>query len=271
MAFVNIASGARNKLGGARTFLNSSQSSFLSPVTAKGIMGWEFDLPDTESVTLQSDITDHYTENNSWINDHVVHKPIKITLSGFIGEKVYRPPKGIIGALNNLDNSLSVVDAYLGEYTPGFIQNARGIVDQAEQVASQINNVIDKAENIVSLLSSPFSQERTAIQKAYVQLYSLWVQKQLVTVQTPFNYYTDMLIESITFRQDGTSEEMADISVTLKEFRTARITTFQADASLFTPRVDVQKAEETDEGILKGSESNSTALRSVLGSFGVGN
>ena len=267
MAFGNIIQSTRNKLSGARTFLNGSQSAFLSPVSAKGISGWEFDIPGSESVTLSSDITDHFTENNSFINDHIVHKPIRITLSGFIGEKVFRRPGGIVGDINELNNRLDTVEAYLGQYTPGFIQAAGQVFDQAEKTAAQINNVIDKTENVVSLLSSPFSQERTAIQKAYIELYSLWVQKQLVTVQTPFNYFTDMIIETITFSQDEDTLEMIDISITIKEFRVAKLQTFQADESLFAPRVDVQKSEESDQGIVKGNDTNDSALFSIIGEF----
>jgi hypothetical protein len=106
MSFSTIAQSAKTGVNNAQGFLDGSNSAVLRPKSAEGIGGFVFDIPDNESVQLQSDITDHYTESNSFLNDHIVRKPIILTLSGFVGELVYRSPAGVEGAVQEVNNRL---------------------------------------------------------------------------------------------------------------------------------------------------------------------
>ena len=90
MSFTNIVQKANSGISNATGFLDNKANTLLKPKSAKGISGFLFDVPDTESLTLSADITDHYTENNSYVNDHIVRKPTTVNLSGFIGELVSR-------------------------------------------------------------------------------------------------------------------------------------------------------------------------------------
>jgi len=253
MSFNTIAQDTVSGINNAQGYLDGSNSAILRPKSAEGIGGFVFDVPDTESLSLASDITDHFTESNSFLNDHIVRKPIILTLTGFIGELVFRAPAGILGAVQELDNRLETVEAYAGDLTPGAVQTAQRVIGQAQATISAINQTLDKVENVVGLFDGE-EAGLTLQQKAYNALFSLWKEYSIVTVQTPWQFFRSMAIQSVSFTQNAESQEITDISVTLKEMRIADNKTVDFDQDQFPPPVQIQEGAEEDQGIIRGEE-----------------
>lgn len=247
----------------SRAYLDNSANAIIQLKGAQGIGGFLFDIPDRDSISLDWDVTDHFTESNSFINDHKVKKPEIITLTGFVGELVFRSPGGIEGALQAISNRLEVVDAYLGDSTPGAVQNAQRAIQQAQSAVSAINQTLDKIGSIVDFFSGEGPQE-TEQQKAYRTLASLG-NEVLLTVQTPWEFFQNMTIISLGFTQDGTTKEMTDISVTLKKIRISKTKTVDFDQNQFPVREEVQSSSEEDQGNIKGQDEKSSILFKAFG------
>ncbi|MGE4515213.1 MAG: phage baseplate protein [Chryseobacterium sp.] len=260
MSIGNIVQKTTKGISNSSAYINERANTLLSPKSAKGISGFIFDIPDTESLNMQSDITDHFTEDNSFIQDHIVNLPITITLSGFIGELVYEKPDGVSGAAQEVQNRLETVEAYTGDKTPQAIQNEQETIGQAQRAISAINQNIDRTQNTIELLEGDEGPERTRQEKAYSKLYSLWTSKTIMTVQTPWRYFESMAITSISFSQDSTTQQISDITVSLKEFRTAETKTVSYDQDLFPAREEIQSSEEEDQGNVRGTERDSSFL-----------
>ena len=84
-----------NKIGAIADFANYSLSAVnafmvkpeIPQFAQQGeVSGFLFDVKGRDELTLASNITDHYVENNSAIQDHIALKPITIRLNGFVGE-----------------------------------------------------------------------------------------------------------------------------------------------------------------------------------------
>jgi uncharacterized Fe-S center protein len=74
-------------------FLSSAtQQAIVKPEDFKGIAGFVFDVITLDSIELSSDITDHYIEDNTAINDHIALKPEIIRVEGLVGELKYEIP-----------------------------------------------------------------------------------------------------------------------------------------------------------------------------------
>ena len=69
-------------------YIDEKSAAVVSLPGFNGISGWVFDVPTGEEITLSADVTDHPTENGSFISDHVVVKPVMVTLSGYVGNLV---------------------------------------------------------------------------------------------------------------------------------------------------------------------------------------
>ena len=264
MSFVQSAPANKTDFNNSQDYLDTRTDTILQPKTAEGISGFLFDIPDGENINLNSEITDHFTENNSFINDHIVRKPITITLNGFIGELVAKPPEGVFGDAQEIANRLTVIDGYIGEYTAGGAQIVQRAVQTVQSVVSGINQLADKAQNLIDLFDGETAEE-TKQQKAYRDLYALWKSATFVTVQTPWEYFGNMVIQNIAFRQNADSKSITDISVTLKELRIAEIQTVDYDQNQFPPRVQVQEGEEEDQGIIRGQDEDVSFLFTAFG------
>ena len=265
MSFKTILQTANKDVSNVREFIDNKATALVSPKSARGINGWVFDIPNRDNVEINADITDHVVESGAFISDHIVRKPIRITLSGLIGELV-SDFGGVEGSIQTLTNRLDIIDALLGDYTPGMVQKLQGIVSQAEEKISEINTFIDKTQNVVSLLTGEDASP-TRQQKMYQDLKALFETNAVVTVQTPWDYFESMMIENISITQDEISEYVSDISITLKEVRFAELKFSNYDERLRPPRVEVQGEGEQDQGTAKGS--NNTLLLDIAARTGV--
>lgn len=255
MSFGEIARRLNDKVSDSRAYLDDRASAFVSPKTAKGLSGWEFDIPQSESLNLSADITDHYVESGTYLNDHKVIRPAQITLSGMKGELVFRPPEGLAAQVQELDNRLEQVDAYLGDFTPGMLQSIQQGISRATSTASTINQGIDRTQNVLDVLGGE-GPERTEQEKAYSELRALFVTNQLVTVQTPWRYFDNMMITSLSFSQASNTKDSSLISVTLKEIRFVDIEINTFEENIIPPREEIQKTEVQDGGIIQGKENS---------------
>jgi hypothetical protein len=247
-----------------QTYFDMSVSSLIAPKTTQGISGWIFDVPRRDELRIDADITDHYMEDNSFLQDHVIIKPVEITLTGLKGELVYKKPEGVFNLNNSLANKLSIVDDYLGDYTEQGNQNIQRTLSNLQRAQNTAMQLVDKTKNMIDL----FSNDATTLQEvAFKQLSAMMYSKQLVTIQTPWNFYESMMILSVSFIQEEESDQYSDITIVLKEMRFAQTKTTTFNNDLFANRNTMQKSDEVNSAKQQGR--NKTALLETGQAFGV--
>jgi hypothetical protein len=254
-----------------QNYLNSLANKFIvRPKTAKGIAGFVFDYDGDSTVTLSSEITDHYLESNDPIQDHIAQKPVRITLRGFVSELAQKAPEGIVGALSTIQNKLTAVPAYIGRYTPGAVQGIQKGINAAQATVNEINLGLSKVQNIVSFLPTllPSSSPRqTKQQAAFAQLASLWESRQIFTVETPFRYFDAMAIESLSFLQPEDTRDWCDITVTMKQLRFVETRTISS-SSVFSGRSAIQRQGKANQGKTQGTPIESSVLFDAINGNG---
>lgn len=231
---------------------------------APGISGWVFDVPRGETITLTSEATDHYTEDGSFLSDHIVLKPIQITLSGFVGNLVYRvPQKGSVEyAADQAASKLLAVNSFLGPLTQGATQKAAAIVSQASYLANQVNALKKKGSNVVDFFKNGLNgnKEPDPQTVAYHDLKALWKSKQIVSLQTYWEFFPTMSIVNITAQHDDLTDDYTDISVTLKELRLVNVETVPISEDLFPAPDTLQGESTTDKGKISGTGKDSKSF-----------
>lgn len=78
----NAKYGIGDKLSMARSLLQDNVNigeAVVNVLSSTGIAGFKFHVPESEQVNMESDITDHYTDSNSVIQDHIARRPITLT------------------------------------------------------------------------------------------------------------------------------------------------------------------------------------------------
>lgn len=247
------------------SYLYAKTTAVLAAQGMEGIGGWVFDIPTGESIDLDADITDHYVESGSFVTDHVVLKPITITLKGFKGELIYSAPKKntLTGILSNATSLLAAVPAYFGPLTPGAATKIGVITNTAKYAAGQIEAIKKRGSNLIKYFSG---EDDTANlqQRAFIELQSLWYSKQVMNVQTPWGFYQNMIIQHVTPKQDESSNDYTDFTVTLKEMRFAdvKITTF--DSGSYIDAQKIQAAEAAKNGQVQGADKGPSIAKGTF-------
>lgn len=253
-----------NQVASARGYLDTLANKYLlKPASAKGLAGFVFDYEGDTEVIVQSEITDHYSEQNTFVNDQAAQKPQRVVLRGFVGEIVANPNKGVLGAIATLQGKLTTLDAITGKYTPSIVQKIQQGLTSATSVVNKIDNAISRAQNLVGLIvgsaPAPTKQEL-----AYQNLYALWANNVVFTLETPFNYFRSVMIEHMFFRQDETTKQWSEIQVTVKEVRFTG-TVVQG------PGMSAQLAAQTQMGrsaFQSQAQANKGRTQGIFSSFG---
>lgn len=209
---------------------NSFNKYIVSPLNAFGIGGFVFDVEGETSVTLTTEITDHFVEDGTTIQDHIAVKPKRVTLKNYVGELTYKQ-YGKSSASEFIEKAvqkLTTVSAYLPKITDMAKQvwENKGSLESLSGVSGLINNAelgsINKVSDLYASVKNMVGPQTKQAQ-AYMFFKAMMEGKILTSVQTPFEFMSNMAIESITAVQEEGSKYISSFSVTLKEIRTAEL------------------------------------------------
>lgn len=206
-------------------------------------------------VALESDITDHFIEDNTAIQDQVALKPETITTHGFIGElNDIAPPA--LAILQKAAQKLTTISAY----TPTLSATALIAYNEAfllYQVAANAANSLVSAwdtingtggESVINSAGIQLQSNQSRQQVAFQQFYGYWRSRTLFTVQTPWAVFQNMAIKSLRAIQDAETRVITDFEVSFKMIRTAATATSNSVASGQQGRAVAQASGLVDLG-----------------------
>lgn len=242
----------------------------VRPLNAFGLGGFLFDIEGETNVNLSTEITDHYLEDTTTVQDHIAVKPKKVTLKGYVGELTYSPTGDSPTFVQKAVQKLTVVNQYLPALTRMGQQvfSAKKAIEESPLnlnaltgafTSKTINRVSDYWAFVKNMVGRQSKQ-----QQAYMYFKALMEQKIIVSVQTPFEFMSKMAIESVTAIQADGQKYMSDFSITLKEIRTValvsplqgqyggKITREQDWAQAGSQRTAQQMAAITNQGAVQG-------------------
>lgn len=253
-----LTTSAYDNINTVQTFLNGLTSKYLlQPQGLGGISGFLFDALGDEEAEGHSDITDHYAEDNSAVQDHIAVNPLRITMRGFVSELTMPAIGGGIGALlSTLSIKMGTVPAYLGQYTPQALQTLQGSLTKAVQTANnyanQVAQYLNQAKSALAIFGNA-SSATTRQSGAYTQLFSMWQQRFVFSIVTPWTSLDNMAIENIYFIQPKETPSMTDISVTMKQLRFVGVDSAANTTANSQGRAQAQNQPQTVTGSASGA------------------
>lgn len=259
------------------TDLNSIRDSLnayvVSPLNAFGLGGFVFDIEGDIGANLQTEITDHYIETNVAIQDHIAIKPLEITLHNYVGELVDRRNEETNTVPQQLTRKLTTLSNYLPALTQGATQAKEFLTQDLSDTFSEfsLSDVSDATNSVVDLwaLTQNLNPAADSQQQAYLFFKALLEQKILVSVQTPFEFATNMAVMSIRANQPEASAFVSDFSITLKQIRAVSTETVPFNAADYQGRTGVQREQTSNKGKTQGAVTNSSTLFDLYeGAFG---
>lgn len=221
-----------------------------------GIAGFLFDVRTDESVTLQSNITDHYIENNTAIQDQIALKPEVVTLRGLVAEL----------AQTNFEQdevakeiaALPINELLVPEYTEIQIKQFA----EQDQVQAQQVEAITSEQSLEGFYNAKTAFSRGKQSRVFGYFYQLWKGRQLMTIDTPWGFFTDMVIESLRASQGEDSRYISNFDITFKKMRFAENIIIKSGQ--FAGRHAQQAADKTQNGVAGKEDITSTKNESWL-------
>ena len=224
----------------------------VSPIVGMGLAGFVFDIEDETAIDLESDSTDHYTENNIAKQDNIALKPNIITLRGYVGELVYRQeePKSKI---QELTEKISTINAFVPLVTASASQLKNAISGENKTTKDYFAGGVASGVDIFQTFKT-LNPPKTEQAKAFNFFKSLWSGRQLVSLETPYSFFKNMSIQSIKAIQSGDNKEVTDFTVTLKEMRFAVSKIVKFDPTKYQGRSKGEISDAKDSGKTDGKK-----------------
>lgn len=232
-----------------------------TPSTKQNPPSLLFDYEGEQTVTLESDITDHFVEDNTAVQDQISLKPITITTHGFIGELNDIAPLGL-QTLKAIADKLTTV----GSYTPALSTTALIAYNEALLLYQTAQNAVNSAVSAWSSLTGGAGNQ-TKQQIAYSAFYGYWSSRTLFTVQTPWAIFNNMAIKTLRAIQDAETRMISDFEVTFKMIRYSSTISIKGIPVIFQQRSAIQSSGLVNNGT--STPQSSISLTSGLFSMGV--
>lgn len=213
MALISALSGIDTvKYGIASLGLVSMASALIKPQDERvGISGFLFDVNMSESINFSAQVTDHFTEENISIQDHVAIEPVKVTLVGKIGELVFRTVAALAFAQATADRLTP-----LNILTPAQSLLATQVIAKAYLAISAANATKNLLMSADVFGAKPYKNNQ---QKAFNAFETMFYERWLNTIETPWKSYENMIIESWSAEQDETTQNETTFTLNFKQIR----------------------------------------------------
>jgi len=220
-----------------------------------GIAGFLLSVVDDDRVELQSDITNHYTEENSPVQDHIALQPEQVTTTGAVAELVLANP--VAKRITEAPNPLPIIPNFTPPLAPAAEAQQAALVEAAESDLNAVTNT----QSLYGYYQARLPQQpnQTKQQVAFGYLYQLWKGRQTFSIETPWGFFTNMAILSISANQGGVTRMVSDFTVTFQKIRTVRA--IDVVPGLLAGRAVFQQAPTNQNGVI-GQVTPTTAQES---------
>lgn len=228
-------------------------------VDKTGIAGFKFNAPKMEQVVMQSNITNHYVETNTPVQDHIAKEPIQITLQGFQGDYFYAPSK--IRELENIAGkiipTLNLVKSFIPKFDVFTQQQKTKTIAERSKTLSNMPTGWETSINIANMniglldaftLCQQLYKFKSEQARAFFFLELLWKSQILFSVETSWRRYDNMVIKTLKPLRDNNAD-ITDFTVTFQQLQFTASTVIDRSQA---GRTRQQMAEIANKGTDKG-------------------
>ena len=277
MAIADRITNTAASINSVGQYIESTYDRYIvsSSTLPEGVQGFVFDVFKENSIELETEITDHYVEDNSYMQDHIAEKPEKVSLSGLVGELA------MADVINNISDAFNGGDFGLED-----ILNNNVLIDTATQKLGVLEALLpplsSKDYNLFMKAQDVYRETTALLRKGQeLNLYNIFEERTVaVTKQakalrffqealknrtplkviTPFDELDNMFIESVrASRSESTG--VSDFEVRLKKVRTVLTKVTKRKA---VGRTALQKQETVNLGVDGGKKVVSTRRKTIF-------
>lgn len=213
----------------------------------KGIVDLKLDIVGDETISADSDVTDHYVESNIAYQDQISLKPKIYTINGEVGELVWYQKDKYSQAFGQVAQRLEGVISFLPLRSRSFNQMKTNVMKAAQWVDT-VSNAASKISNLSTIGSNQ--------QQAYMRLLEFRDSRTPINIKTPWGVLENYAITNLKFTQPKETKDKSLISITLKEFRTTQVSTVKYNAEKYQRNAALERQPIVDNGKTSGEDAS---------------
>lgn len=195
--------------------LTNASDAVVDFVGNAGIAGFVFHVAKDTTAEFENDITDHFIEDGTTVQDMIAYKPVRLTLTGFVGEfkNIVKDEKS---TLQKASEKLTQVTSY-AKTVSAFAKQIPAVVDSWNN-GDYLDAMVDGGTSLYGTYKdlNPSKSEQV---KAFIFFEALRARGTTLKVSTPWKNYENMVIETLIAKQDETTNDITDFEVKLKQIR----------------------------------------------------
>lgn len=203
------------------------------------------DVLGTETLEINSDVTEYYVENNTWYNDNISVKPQVYRLQGEIGELYWYNKDRKQNYVGYVNQKLMPI----AEFAPVRSAIGQQFMDDVTKIQSYLEvgaNLWDRISN----MQTGFNRQ----QIAYAELNKIFTARAPITVRTPWANKKVVITSAILTQPEHTTDK-TQLNMTYKEFRETQMSSVKFNASDYRGRVEESNQPEDKLGQQTGFDS----------------
>lgn len=217
------------------------------------------------TITLDADITDHYIENNSAIQDQIGIRPEIVTVQGYIGELNNAPEYQALKVARTLAEKLYQVSAYTPALSIAALQAYNTAVQLTTSAVNLANNAISRWNNPLGEVDGIAGNDpQNKQQVVFNKFYGWYKNRTFFTIQTPWQIMDNMVIKTLQATQSPDTRTITEFNITFKKMRFASTKLINAptdtvNATQKQGRLGVQSQAQKDLGTSTPPQATKTA------------
>lgn len=244
-----------------RNFINGQfNNDELEPV---GIGGFTTAARIRNRMTKSRDVPSTYLEDGSFVNDHIIRNPSKISIEGEISN-IFQLPSPAIQALIDAQANIGVISQYAPERTQQQIQKVNSLAVDVLNTIDRVDAVISDTQRFAQYLGFTGDEGKTNIERFIDFMDSVHNSDVLISIDAPFRTYENMSVTLWEHEQNEESESLL-FTIEAQEIRFAQTIFSEINAAKNPARnTNGQTQGVSDKGVQEGKEQTESFLTSTL-------
>jgi hypothetical protein len=198
-------------------------------------------------------------EDGSYIGDHLINAPIKISITGDVADIFFNEPPKDRSQIRAL--TVGKMSSFLPKRTSSQIQRVGKIIDSAADQRRAINEKISLGAKSGDFIGNKSGGK--LIREQFIDfIESIHYGKQLVTISMPYRTHESMSINDVTVTRDNQRNALT-FTLTAQKFRTAK--TIYSDVGSFYKKPAPSVKSQTGKTANKGVQSPASGSGSGAG------
>jgi hypothetical protein len=226
-----------------------------------GIGGFTTWVRVRDSYKLESEAPTSPVEDGSFVNDHIIRKPMTLTIEGSVADVHLRrtPPAP------QLTRALAEVGNVTSQYAPARTQSQLSVIaaqaNELTDAARAVDNLVDTGEQLLDLFGNKDGESKSIQEQFIDAMEAIYYASTVIDIDMQFRRHTNMVVLSFVASTDNQTDETTfTIEAQRLEFSELETVNISKPAAGTGGQLDAP----VDKGTQSGTETESSLIFQIF-------